>query len=360
MNNNMSYDEKYIRKYSYVRTKNKTKDYNSQECSKEECIFAFIVVQCVVVLIVVLVLTLGSIDTVPHRHGIDMRAVPYEKCYVKSSVGVQAHVVQSVFAKRWDFNQNNGYLNSKLTTIAIGVAITSKKTSWKRNRDLNTSLVFLNKLLPSFCDTASEGYEYNFFLAFDQTDTLFNNQNCSSQLDVIFKNITSSQCTGASKYNLHFIQCKHKGTPARAQNDAMMEAYMLNMEYFYRINDDTIMVTPGWTNVFIATLKAFDPPNVGVVGPKHQGGNTELLTYDFVHYTHIHIHGCYYPHVFSDWLADSWITYAYNANITMKLANITLNHTLTQGTRYRVDPINYQKIKALQINGQLTTEEYKR
>ena len=333
-----SYNDEYIkRKYSHARPKFKSNSDESCFCTKEDCLLCFVILQCMVVIIMVLVMTVILPTTQNHAHPIDMRAVPYEKCYLNHSVGISIHVVQGVFAKRWDFNRDSENVNSKFTTIAIGVAITSKQIKWKHNRDLNTSLFFLNKFLPSFCNTASKGYEYNFFVAFDQNDTLFNNPNCSSQFYVIFKNITSSQCTGASKYNLHFIQCKHKGTPARAQNDAMMEAYMLNMEYFYRINDDTIMVTPGWTDSFIDTLKAFDPPNVGVVGPKHQGGNDKILTYDFVHYTHIHIHGYYYPRMFSDWLADTWIKQAYNSNITRKLANVTLIHTLTQGTRYRVD-----------------------
>ena len=47
---------------------------------------------------------------------------------------------------------------------------------------------------------------------------------------------------------------------------------------------------------------------VGVVGPHHQGGNTGILTYDFVHRTHVDIFGFYYPRVFSDWFGDDWIT----------------------------------------------------
>ena len=68
---------------------------------------------------------------------------------------------------------------------------------------------------------------------------------------------------------------------------------MFNMEYYYRINDDTEMKTKNWTEQFIDALENFDPPNVGVVGPTHTGGNTRILTSDFVHYTHIEIHGFY-------------------------------------------------------------------
>ena len=38
-------------------------------------------------------------------------------------------------------------------------------------------------------------------------------------------------------------------------------------------------------------MQSFDPPNIGVVGPKHRGGNEGILTYDFVHRIHIDIFG---------------------------------------------------------------------
>lgn len=63
----------------------------------------------------------------------------------------------------------------------------------------------------------------------------------------------------------------------------------------FRINDDTDMRTRNWTEAFISTLASYDPPNVGVVGPNHSGGNVGILTYDFTHRTHIEIFGFYYP-----------------------------------------------------------------
>lgn len=42
----------------------------------------------------------------------------------------------------------------------------------------------------------------------------------------------------------------------------MMSAYMDDNDYYYRINDDTIMSTDGWTEKFIEKLSEYDPPNV--------------------------------------------------------------------------------------------------
>ena len=164
------------------------------------------------------------------------------------------------------------------------------------------------------------------------------------------------------------IQVNYTGKPARAQNDAMMEAYLDNMDYFYRVNDDTKLQTVGWTEAFIYALLTFDPPNVGVVGPNHRGGNTVILTYEFTSKLHVEIFGFYYPKLYTDWYGgknyvglirkryyykyylylalwlycnlcisysstDEWISMVYQPNRSVKLSNVKLKH-LARQTRY--------------------------
>ena len=43
---------------------------------------------------------------------------------------------------------------------------------------------------------------------------------------------------------VQLVHCNHRGKPAWAQNDAMMEAYIDGMDFGYRINDDTLLKTP--------------------------------------------------------------------------------------------------------------------
>ena len=102
---------------------------------------------------------------------------------------------------------------------------------------------------------------------------------------------------------MELVHCNHNGKPAWAQNDAMMEAYIDGMDYSYRINDDTILGTPGWTEKFINILESMNPPNVGVVGPTHSGGKLDILTYDFTSKIHVDIFGYHYPKLFTDWFA---------------------------------------------------------
>ena len=55
------------------------------------------------------------------------------------------------------------------------------------------------------------------------------------------------------------------------------------------------MLSSGWTDAFIQTLASYNPPNVGVVGPTHNGVNVAILTFEFTHKTHITIFGFHYP-----------------------------------------------------------------
>ena len=116
---------------------------------------------------------------------------------------------------------------------------------------------------------------------------------------------------GETHITLKLLQVPYSGKPATAQNDAMMAAYHDNMTYFYRVNDDTTFVTGDWARIFIKQLNNLSPFGLGVVGPSHHGDRANILTYDFVHRTHIDVHGFYYPPELTDWYADGWITCKY-------------------------------------------------
>jgi hypothetical protein len=80
-------------------------------------------------------------------------------------------------------------------------------------------------------------------------------------------------------------------------------AYADGCEFLYRIKDDAQFRSSFWsTSEFISTLQEFDPPYLGVVGPTCHEGNTDILTHDFVHRTHIYIYifGTHYPPELTD------------------------------------------------------------
>ena len=156
------------------------------------------------------------------------------------------------------------------------------------------------------------------------------------------------------KTSIHMVQCDHAGKPTWAQNDAMLEAYLDNVEYHYRVNDDTRFQTPNWTELFVHQLSLFDPPNVGVVGPRHSGGNTGILTYDFVHRTHVDVLGYYYPRAFTDWFGDNWMTKVYTPGRVRKMKEVRIAHTQAIGRRYKVHHKVQAKLREEIAKGQQT------
>lgn len=235
--------------------------------------------------------------------------------------------------------QDHVHASSGRIKIAIGGGITSNKLKNVTAGNIPQKFQFFYTLLPSFCKTASPGYEYHFYLAYDHNDPVFNQEALLHAFQLHFQNLTSRQCPQdiASYLAMHFVQCSHHQKPAWAQNDAMMEAYLDNIDYFYRINDDTALQTGKWTEAFIGQLDKYRPPRVGVVGPKHKGGNMAILTYDFTHRTHVEIFGFYYPRFFTDWYADDWVTKVYLPDHSSKMQDVRVLHTMKLGQRYRTN-----------------------
>ena len=70
--------------------------------------------------------------------------------------------------------------NSDLTTIAIGLALTSAGVTTVSKENIHIKIPFLRTLFPSFCKTSTQGYSYHFYVAFDKSDPLFTDQQKSS------------------------------------------------------------------------------------------------------------------------------------------------------------------------------------
>lgn len=121
----------------------------------------------------------------------------------------------------------------------------------------------------------------------------------------------------------------------------------------------TTSVGVGWQVAFRTALLSLDPPNVGVVGPAVQcypfaGCNTNILTFDCVHATHLRIFPTYYPSLLSDWWLDDWITHVYGPQRTVLAKNVVFTHVVGGdhkvggGERYGVD-----RIKSLFLDPEL-------
>ena len=222
--------------------------------------------------------------------------------------------------------------------IAIGLGITTRGVQGLGVSTVN-KLTFLRVFLPSFCLTASNGYHYHFYIGFDENDPFFIHEHNREAFEKYTLEFCDSHCPNASTYAITLVLCHHTGSPAWAQNDAMFDAYLSGADYYYRINDDTRMVTTDWTETFIKVLSDYDPPNVGVVGPELWHPWEQFLTYDFTHRTHVDIFGLYYPRLFTEFHADTWINYVYKPGRVTMMKSVLVDHTRAMGRRYKVTNI---------------------
>jgi len=119
----------------------------------------------------------------------------------------------------------------------------------------------------------------------------------------------------------------------------MMEALRTDgADYFYRINDDTVILEP-WCNTAVSTLQKRSIPNLGVMGPKCSQ-SPGMLTHDFVHRTHFEIFPDYYPKELIDWWMDEWMNGVYNTHNNGRfwgMGPFSVGHSMKHSTRYQVD-----------------------
>lgn len=256
---------------------------------------------------------------------------------VKNLLPVSWAISESTMSQIKDFDDEVAYriYGAKPKNIAIGGGITSKGVQNLTSDNMATKMSLFTTFIPSFCETASPHFNYHFYFAYDRSDPMFTNPAFLSAFESTFMQSFHWSCASNRTVSIHTVHCNHDHKPTWAQNDAMLEAYLNDAEYYYRINDDTRLITRNWAERFIEVLNAYVPINVGVVGPKHLGGNTLILTYDFVHRTHIEIFGFYYPRLFKDWWGDDWITNVYQPYRSTKQQTVYLEHTMGM-RRYEV------------------------
>ena len=134
-------------------------------------------------------------------------------------------------------NAKEFFDKARKTRIAIGGGLTSAIHKERVSiANMRTHMPVFRYLVPTFCKTATAGYDYHFYFAYDKNDTVFNDPNSLAHFEQLFRNELSSHCGHLKgKLDVHMIRCNHAKSPAWAQNDAMMQAYYDGMDFFYRL-----------------------------------------------------------------------------------------------------------------------------
>ena len=183
--------------------------------------------------------------------------------------------------------------------IAILVPVCSRKQNYLSIEEIS----FLKYLYPSFQNTKEDGYNYKFFIGYDDDDEFY---------------IKHSESLKSITENIFCLEgCQH--APATAWNKLAKLAYNdpVKYDYFFQIGDDVLLQTQNWTSAFINKLKQNN--DIGVVGPcnlnNYNGrvsqGKPYVIENAFVSKKHLEIFGYFFHPFIKNWYCDDWITEIY-------------------------------------------------
>ncbi len=198
--------------------------------------------------------------------------------------------------------------NPNAVRICLGVPMTSKGTDMASVLDSP----FWTNLFDSFMksvDWRSNRYVFRFYLGFDKADELYDTGDAWQELREEFRHRATFRMAEQlmdeaainaaldSQLSLKLMHFDHlQGAPTQVVSQLMLAGYAEGFDYFYQVNDDTLIVSPNWAPRLVASL-ASNPsiPNFGVTGPS-DSNNEKIFTHSFVHRTHIEvIQLCFQP-----------------------------------------------------------------
>lgn len=188
--------------------------------------------------------------TTPHYHVISTRNFTHDSDSESLPLGFISNSFSSTSTRKACLDvhiDDEGHVHSECTPhhgsqwgdpkkqIAIGGGITSTGLESLDRNSVAHQLPLFTAFIPGFCRTCSEGYHYHFYLGHDAVDNYFKETNYQKEFTELFHESINAQCSKGINVTLHLVLCNHHKKPAWAQNDAMVEAYIDNMEYFYRL-----------------------------------------------------------------------------------------------------------------------------
>jgi hypothetical protein len=238
--------------------------------------------------------------------------------------------------------------------IALCVPMTSRGTDMST---VDQSPLWFN-LFASFMesiDWQNNVHEFTFYLGLDRGDPLYDTGDAWSDLRRAFAKNTRRALTWLNFQNLtqrgilnqklhlklmHFEDTA--GAPSQVVVGLVNQAYDDGHDYFFQVNDDTVIVSKDWVTSFIEVLKS-NPvmPNLGITGPVDTN-NDRILTHAFAHRTHVEIFGAFFPPAFKNWWSDDWISTVYGSLHTFRMSDVLITHNVqSQKTgafnRYTID-----------------------
>ncbi len=244
-------------------------------------------------------------------------------------------------------------VDGKKVRISLCIPVTSKGTVMSSVTDSPLWSNLFDTFMKSI-DWRANKYIFRFYIGFDKADLLYDTGDSWSEMREEFKNRAiyrmKEQLMGdtaiatvlENHLSLKLMHFEHlTGAPSQVVSQLVLQAYMDDFDYFYQVNDDTIIITSNWAPRFVDALANNFIPNFGVTGPLDTN-NDKIFTHAFVSRVHVEIFGHLFPPYFKNWWSDDWISTVYGTENTMRLVDVEIKHNVgaqKQGgyTRYDVD-----------------------
>jgi hypothetical protein len=205
--------------------------------------------------------------------------------------------------------------------IAIILGTTSRKVA----SPSTANMALFTVSLPSIAKTVECGFRYTVYLGHDSGDPFFDAPAGVQALAAWFEeHVRLPLRQGGIDVALAPVRVDNPSSkPGPVFNAVAQHARKAGADFFFRINDDTMMMTP-WAGAFACALCSLGPP-YGVIGPAEIPGpfpHEGLLIHDFVHPMHLDIFPDYYPPALTDWWLDDWMSKVYGPRRSYQLATV--------------------------------------
>lgn len=175
--------------------------------------------------------------------------------------------------------------------VALVVPATSRGTPLTALAELP----LLRALLPSLYATRSAEYDYRVYLVVNQADKVFGDKQLVQLIFDMAKKawVQSSSGTLSGGVQHELVIVPNSMTPKHALsalfNHGALRAYYDNCDYFYLVNDDLLLISGGWTEIFTTALLQ-NPilSGLGVAGGVDISDSiTPQIEFPFFHRTHV-------------------------------------------------------------------------
>jgi len=204
---------------------------------------------------------------------------------------------------------------NKTARIHFPLSVTTRNLKNKINRVEDLPLI--QYALASIVDTIEpELFDYGIYIAADQGDPWLDNTTHLASIRTWFENYfydvwNSRFCVPELEF---FIYVNTHSRNTWAINYVTQIAFERGYDYFYRINDDSILSRDRWSSQYVTVMRAMRPfPNVGVVGPWDAFFSGKVLTHSFISRLHLLIYGTHFNFLYGNWYSDPWIQEIYSS-----------------------------------------------